>query len=164
MEKFGDFVWCVPWTLDVRCIGNRWCHNWNFFMCHAVVNAAQALAAMCMSKQAPFFACTPCRKLTQNASKCGGIVNFWQWLEGQDLRKGQHFWLKSDAGWSHKSVCQTCSQTFSMEGTMVQGAKVRWPDSAKDLQLVQYSGTTYKLNLMLVMRSAFLSVPRHLLW
>ena len=52
----------------------RWHHNRKPFVCHAVASAAQALAAIYISRQMPIFACTTCRKLTQSTSKCSNIV------------------------------------------------------------------------------------------
>ena len=55
-------------------------------------------AAVCISKQVPFFAYTTCRRRTQNASECTDIVHLWQRLEGQGFRFGA--WKsKRDAGW-----------------------------------------------------------------
>ena len=58
----------------------RWRHNWKPFVLPSMTNNALAPAAVCISKQLPFFACTTCRKLTLNASKCTNVFAFWQRL------------------------------------------------------------------------------------
>ena len=100
-------------------------------ICRAVANAARAPAAICISKQVPFFTCTTCRKLTQNATKCTNIVHLWQWFEGQGFRLeitlslawegcqvGHTNWLKWDQEWLN------VASAFSMDGTVAEGGKL----------------------------------------
>ena len=82
------------------------------------------------------------QKTTQNASKCTNIVHFWQRLEAQGFRleNDTKFGLRGMPGGSYESI-KGCiwemlkrSSTFSMEGTVAEGGKLRRPDSAADLR------------------------------
>ena len=65
------------WMGDVI-IENHLC---KYVTCHHCIPGSS-----CMSKQAPFFACTTCRRLTPNASNYTNSCNFQQWLEQQGFR------------------------------------------------------------------------------
>ena len=93
--RFNKRPWMLMWlalrtgdvTVENPCV------------CCTITNAARALAVIRTSKQMPFFACTTCRKLPQNASKCTNIVQLWQVLgaQGVSLSKWHQVWLKRDA-------------------------------------------------------------------
>ena len=77
--NLGRFHMRHTLNVDVGSMRNRWCHNWNPFVCCTVANAAQALATVCIYIKAGTFLCLlNLQKLTQNTSKCTNLVHFWQ--------------------------------------------------------------------------------------
>ena len=134
-------------NVDVASTPNEWRHNRKPFVFRTVANAARAPAAICISKQVSFFACTACRKLTQNGSKCANksyIVHLWHYLEGQGFRleNDTKFGLRGMPGGHTNRLkdavqkCQTRLQHFQWTGLMAEGGKLQRPDSATDLRLI----------------------------
>ena len=96
-----------------------------------------------MSKQVPFCACTTCRKVTQNVSKCTNIVLLWRQLEGQGFRlqKDTYFCLRGMPGGSWKVIkdgfdkCWTRLQRLQCSGLWLRESSSGRPDSTTDLRL-----------------------------
>ena len=122
----------------MTCIWNGWCHNRKPFVCCAVTNAAWTSAAVCISKQIPFFACA------LSVSKCTNIIHLWQQLEAQglSLEKVTKFGLRGMAGGSYEPIKRrgwhlaNRSSTVWIDSTAAEGGKLRWLNSATDLWLL----------------------------
>ena len=104
-------------------------------------SAPQAPAACCWSQWVPGICCTTCRRLTQSTSNWTGIGAFWQQSSGQRFNWGNHTVFGSrvtSGGWYQNNlieklfdISQTHFNNFPMEGTVAEGWKLRWADSAQ---------------------------------
>ena len=108
LDNPGSFHWNRGWfqfiqhvhqTRGISCTVNEWHHNVANPLLSvsysSPVQHRQWLPSACQRRC--LFACTTSRNLTQNASNCTNIHNFWQHLEGQEFNWGRHTMLGSRA-------------------------------------------------------------------
>ena len=131
IQELVDFIQGVHWTLTWNALGTGDV-TIDTFIGHAVANATQAPAAICMSNQVPFFACTTCRKLVSwNTSKCISIFLLWQIRRARGhYRKSRQVWPRRMPGGSYKWIkahvweMSNASSAFLMHWTVAEGGKL----------------------------------------